>query len=235
MIIELLESKGFVEDLDFTFDGQTLTALEKTRDAEQIIHHDAIEDILGTEGDVVVPGTPAYDEVIIVQETYYPSIPSLNSLKSEIVRSKDVALLVGKYLEGKSTTDEDSLNLELFLNTGSGWRFASVNPPTISQLYDLIPSVEAEQAAQAQKQARIASGAADRAKCQNALDLIAGYNRERTLSFEQITQLQQTFAQAESLLRASRPDFAKQVITALVPDGILVTQEMKQDVLSLLE
>lgn len=235
MIKQLLEQKNFVENVDFTYIGGVLTALQRTRDVEQIIHHEEVPPVLGAEGDVIVPGIPAYDETIIVQETYTVQLPSLASLKKEAVLSKDATLLVEEYLKGKEKSEQDNVNIDLFLAGGDGWRFQSIPAPTIDELYDLIAQVEAQQATEAQKQARIASGAADRAKCQNALDLIAGYNRERTLSFEQITQLQQTFAQAESLLRSSRPDFAKQVITALVPDGVLVTQEMKQDVLSLLE
>jgi flagellar biosynthesis/type III secretory pathway protein FliH len=86
-----------------------------------------------------------------------------------------------------------------------------------------------------EKQAKIAQGRADRAKCETALDLVAGYNRDRLLSMEQITQMQQMFAQAEALLRANRPDFAAQVISAIEPDGLLITQEMKDDVLSILQ
>lgn len=234
MIKQLLESKGFVEGLDFSYTNDTLTSLQRNRDVEQIIHHEEISAILGSEGDIIEPAIPAYDEVIIVQEQYYPTLPSLDSLKLEILQTKDTSLLIAEYLKDKTISENDSLNLELFMSGGAGWRFESVQAPGISQLYSLIETVEAAQAAEALKQARIASGAADREKCQKALDLIAGYNRERTLTIEQITQLQQTFAQAESLLRASRPDFAKIVITAIVPDGILVTEEMKQDVLSLL-
>ena len=81
---------------------------------------------------------------------------------------------------------------------------------------------------------RIQLGRQDRIKCEATLDLIAGYNRERSLTIEQITQMQSMFAQAESLLRANRPDFAAQVINAIEPDGVIITQEMKDDVLSLL-
>jgi hypothetical protein len=83
-------------------------------------------------------------------------------------------------------------------------------------------------------QAKIQKGREDRRKCETVLDLIAGYNRDRQLSIEQITQMQQTFAQAESMLRASRPDFAKQIITSITPDGVLITQEMKDICLSIL-
>jgi len=234
MIKELLLEKGFVEGVDYSLSGNTLTALEKTRPVEQIIHHVAIPPILGSEGDVVVEGTPAWDEIIIVDETYTENIPSLQSLKLELIRRHDAAALVGAFLEGKQTTENDSVNVDLFLSGGPGWRFEFTPPPSIDDLYSLIPTVKAKIEAQQVKETRIARGAADRAKCQNVLDLIAGYNRERALSIPQITQMQQTFAQAESLLRASRPDFAKQAIQAIQPDGVLVTEQMKQDALDLL-
>jgi hypothetical protein len=82
--------------------------------------------------------------------------------------------------------------------------------------------------------AKIDSGKSDRLKCEAALDLVAGYNRSNALTIEQISQMQQTFAQAESLLRAGRPDFAAQVITQIEPDGVLITRDMKDNVLELL-
>jgi hypothetical protein len=235
MIIQLLQELGFTEGVDFSFENGELVALEKSRDVEQIIQHEEIPAVYGIEGDVVVEAVPAYDEVIIIQETYLAPIPSLSELKTLLIKSNDPALLIGEYLKDKQTGENDSLNIELFLNGGPGWRFENVNPPTVDELYDLIEPVKASLEVTRVKNERIARGKEDRQKCEDALDLIAGYNRERTLTIEQITQMQQTFAQAESLLRANRPDFAKQVIESIQPDGTLITSEMKADVLAILE
>jgi len=84
------------------------------------------------------------------------------------------------------------------------------------------------------KQQRIEKGRKARLTCENVMDLISGFNLDRELTIEQITTLQQTFANIESALKSGRPTFAKQMITALEPDGELVTQEMKDEALSLL-
>lgn len=234
MIIELLTQKGFVQGVDFSYENGVLTALQRTRLVDQEIDHEEIPAVLGAEGDVVEPAIPAYTEIIQVEETYFPEIPSLDSLKFEAVSKSDPTLLIGEYLQDKEVGEDDSLNVDLFLNGQGGWRFANVPAPTMDELFELIEPTTDKYARQAELNRKRELGRLDRQKCESALDVIAGYNRERTLTIEQITQMQQTFAQAETLLRASRPDFASQVITAIVPDGELITQEMKDDVLGIL-
>jgi hypothetical protein len=214
MIIELLTQKGFVQGVDYSYENGELVALEQTRMITQID-----EDT---------------QEEVQVEEAFYADLPSLASLKLEAVRKSDSALLIGEYLKDKEVSEDDSLNIELFLNGQGGWRFAQVAAPSIDELFELIAPVTQAQAQQAALANQIASGRADRAKCETALDYIAGVNRDRELTIEQITQMQQTFAQAEALLRASRPDFASMVISQIVPDSELVTQEMKDQVLAIL-
>jgi hypothetical protein len=88
--------------------------------------------------------------------------------------------------------------------------------------------------ADATRQARIAAGAAARQACQNVLDLIAGINLEQELTLEQISLMQQNFELAERALRAGRPSLAKGAIQLITPDGVIVTQEMKDEALALL-
>lgn len=115
----------------------------------------------------------------------------------------------------------------------------SFDPPQ----YQTVPSefeveiidITAEVEAEATKQAKIAAGKAAREACQRVLDLVAGYNLDRELTIEQITQMQSTFANAEASLRAGRPTYAKQFIAAIQADEVLVTQEMKDLCLELLE
>lgn len=58
----------------------------------------------------------------------------------------DYRLLISKYLQGKDVTEDDSLNVELFLEGDlSGWRFANVPAPSLEQLHALHEQVEAEQ------------------------------------------------------------------------------------------
>lgn len=91
---------------------------------------------------------------------------------------------------------------------------------------------------QYQKEQRIkeleAIGEADRKKCEKVLKVIGGFNRERVLTFEQITEMQSIFANTEKALNSGRPDFALALISAITVDGVLVTQEMKDICLELL-
>lgn len=213
MLKELLIEKGFVENLDFTLVGEELTALERTRDVE----------IVDEQGNVSIG-----------QETYLVQLPSVDALKLELVKRNDPAILIGEYLKDKNVQENDSLNVDLFLNGGPGWRFEAVLPPSISELYALIAPVSAAKSAEDTRQARIAAGAAARQACQQVLDLISGFNLEQQLTIEQITIMQQNFELAERALRAGRPTLAKGAIQAIVPDGVIVTQEMKDEALALL-
>lgn len=99
-----------------------------------------------------------------------------------------------------------------------------------SEIIDITAQVEAENA----KQSRLSAGKQAREACQATLDLIAGYNLERNLTAEQITSMQTTFGTIHQLLMASRPSSAKALIAAIEPDGVIVTQAMIDDCLSLL-
>jgi hypothetical protein len=87
-------------------------------------------------------------------------------------------------------------------------------------------------AAQAVKNSRKNAGKAARKVCEDVIDLIAGFNLERSLTTEQITQMQSTFADANALLKNNQPWGAKAAIEAITPDGTLVTQEMKDAALA---
>lgn len=125
-IIELLAQKGFIEGIDFTFDGVTLTALEKTRNVEQVIHHEATDE------------QEAWDEVIIVQETYFEQLPEVAALKRECVELSDPAILINEYLAGRQLGEDDSINIDLFLKGGNGWRSETIPAPSIDELYAAI-------------------------------------------------------------------------------------------------
>lgn len=84
------------------------------------------------------------------------------------------------------------------------------------------------------REARIAIGKQNRLACEMVLDLIGGWNSERELSVEDIFSMQTTLANADKALRVYMPKTAKQAIQAIIPDGELVTQEMKDDAILLL-
>lgn len=96
---------------------------------------------------------------------------------------------------------------------------------------EFSPDVISEEQARA---AKIEAGKKAREACQKVLDLISGYNLERELTLEQISQLQGLMQQPEMALRAGRPTMAKLLIAQVNPDGVLVTEEMQQAALDLL-
>jgi hypothetical protein len=99
-----------------------------------------------------------------------------------------------------------------------------------SEIVDITSQHNAEQS----KIARLQAGKAARQACESVMDLISGYNLERELTAEQVSQMAATFAPIIQLLQVSRPSSAKALISAIEPDGVLVTADMKQDCLSLL-
>jgi hypothetical protein len=105
-----------------------------------------------------------------------------------------------------------------------------LRPLTILETED----VSAEYAAIEAKKARMEAGKQARQKCIDALDVIAGWNLERELTPEQITEMQTTFSTILITLQANRPDSAKALINDIVVDDVLVTEEMKTEILSVL-
>ena len=97
-----------------------------------------------------------------------------------------------------------------------------------------ITDVTAETEAERVKGLRIQAGANARQTCTNVLDLISGENLEKELTLEQISDLQLLFGNIEKALQSSRPTLAKMLISAVEPDEVLITQELKDSCLELL-
>lgn len=105
----------------------------------------------------------------------------------------------------------------------------------LPQTFEIIISNITSQIADKKSfQDKIKAGKQAREKCQKALDFVAGENLQRELTLEQITTMQTLFSDSESALRAGRPDLAKMLIAAIEPDETLITSELKQSVLDIL-
>jgi hypothetical protein len=90
--------------------------------------------------------------------------------------------------------------------------------------------VQAEQQA---LQSKISLGKNSRLCCEEVKDLIAGYNLSRSLTLSEINQMLSTFAAAKQYLDNNMAQTAKAQIEAINPDGVIVTEEMKQDALNI--
>jgi hypothetical protein len=180
----------------------------------------------------------------MVEEQYTPAAPSQEQLdraelELRVADLGDIMELVGKYLEGHVATDDESINPEAFalahINdpNSSFWRM-SIAKPSLAQLEAIKADLDPVKAAAAVRKARMQEGRKAREACLNVLDLIAGFNLERELSAEQISQMASTFAQPLQALQMNRPSTAKALIQAIQADEVLVTQEMLDECLALL-
>lgn len=225
-----------IENTDYQIVNGVLSALPKTRQVEQIIQHDLVPAVYSGET-LISAEVPAYSETILVTETYYEIIPSPEAFAEMLIdvqlESADVALLVSEYLVGKDSlrdTENDNINIED--NRIHSWNFTNIPQPTRAELLALIPIVHSKKSETLRKKTLSELGAKSRLACQNCLDLIAGFNLQRALTAEQITSMQASFGNIQMALMTSRPTTAKALITALIPDEIIITTEMKDTILS---
>lgn len=87
------------------------------------------------------------------------------------------------------------------------------------------------QVIQQTKAARKELGMKARKICEEVLDVVAGWNISRELTSEQVNQMITNFAIANTHLKNFRPNSAKTAIQEIEIDGILVTQEMYDEVI----
>lgn len=98
--------------------------------------------------------------------------------------------------------------------------------------YEGPSDISAEVLAEQEYQERVLLGVRDEKCCKEVKNLIGGWNRQRSLTAEQITQMITTFSTINLMLANDRPDSAKALISAISPDGVIVTQQMKDEILS---
>lgn len=220
----VLEKLGLVEGVDFQLTETSFEMLQKSQMVE------ITPAVVDEEGNVV-------SEAVMEEQFYTPQAPSQQSLDSawEEVQldQNDIVLLIEEYLSDKSALrdpEEDSINI--VNNRIFEWRFANIPQPTNGDLVASIAPMQVKKAAKEAKEAKLQAGKMAREACIRCLDLIAGYNLEQSLTSEQITEMQTVFAPIQSALMTSRPTLAKTYITALTPDEVLVTQELKDMVLA---
>lgn len=159
-------------------------------------------------------------DLIVSNEAQFESMQLLNSWKD---RHVEMGTFQFEDIEVPAKIDQ--------------WTNEEISPAHIlskTHTFEII-DITSQEEIEAAKQAKIEAGKKAREICQSVLDLVAGYNLDRELTLEQITQMQTTFANAEAALRAGRPTYAKIFISAITADEVLVTQEMKNLCLELLE
>jgi len=90
--------------------------------------------------------SPQQEQPAPAQEEQPSPVVEQPPVPEPIVLEVDAALLVDAFIKGKEVSDEDSLNLELFLKGDiSGWRFKNIPAPSLEELKALEPQVSQKQ------------------------------------------------------------------------------------------
>lgn len=108
---------------------------------------------------------------------------------------------------------------------------------TVPSEYEvIIEDITVQVEGETRRLSLIAQGEKTALACKDAFNLIAGYNQFRALSSAQKDQMASLFSPIVQALKIyERPSVAKALVTAIEPDGILVTSEMKADMLEILK
>lgn len=238
---KVLEKLGLIENVDFALTAESFEMLPKTRQVEQTISHPEVLEVLDVDGvTVLTPYQAAYDEVILVEEQYTPTAPTQEQIeqanKEVTVEECDIALLVEEYLADKTALrdfENDSINI--VNNRIHTWDFKNIPQPTLDDLFLIVPNQKAKKEKQDRINAKLALGQITDKACNDAFMYIQGANVERELTSEQKTQMTTLFAPALQAIQVKRPGQLKAYINSITPDEVLITTEMKEDLLEILK
>lgn len=133
--------------------------------------------------------------------------------------------------QGEIVSSEDELTISSHCKVLQGYE-PKFSHKIIEVDQVLLSQKQAQEQASQQLENLINEGKKARETCNKVLDLIGGFNLQRTSS--ETDALSSNFASAKTFLMEGRPGKAKYQIQQIPVDGVLVTQEMKSLVLSLL-
>lgn len=223
---KVLEKLGLIENVDFALTAESFEMLPKTRIVE------ITPAVLDEEGNVI---TPAVTE----EQTYTPDAPSLEQLAEAnnevLVDECDIVDLISLYLKGKDDLrdlENDSMNI--VENRIYFWGFKNIPAPSIAELASLVIDYKAKKEKENRIKQKIALGEMTDNACTSVFKLIQGYNVDRKLTKEQKDQMIVLFAPALQAISVRRPLELKKYIQSITPDGILVTDDIKEDILTIL-
>jgi hypothetical protein len=226
----------------FDIDGITeLTPLIPTWNEKVIIHHPLVPAVIDVDGvTIITPEVLAYDEDVLVEEFFTLTAPTQLQLdetwKQVQLSESDISLLIGEYLKGKDLLrDPENDSINIVNGNIHSWSFKNIVQPTVDELVALIAPMNAKNTEDKRTSDLLALGKKSREACDKALDLISGHNQLTALTDIQITEMTTVFAPIVMALSVhKRPNLAKALITAIVPDEVTVTTQMKNDLLAIL-
>lgn len=241
----ILETLGYIEGVDFELTEGSFNMLSKTVNVTNIIYHEAVPAVEATydeEGNELtpyVPEVPAYEEEVVTQETVEVAPPSPELIQEtwDNIRIGDLAItdLILAYLSDKQELKTENDKMAIGKNRIISWLFENIPQPTVTELADLAQTFRETRETQARIKRLLEKGRVTDDACNTAFQLIQGYNVDRELTSAQKTEMESLFAPALQIIAAKRPGMLKAYISSIVPDGVLVTEQMKSDVLEVLK
>jgi hypothetical protein len=78
-------------------------------------------------------------------------------------------------------------------------------------------------------------GEPDDSYCKICLNVIRGYNKEKAFTTEQIIAMANSFSNIDYCLTKGMPKSSKNLITAMIPDEVIITSELKNLLLEILK
>lgn len=149
-LTKVLAKLNLQETIDYIIVGDSFEMVEQFRIVDQIISHEAVDEVLDAEGSVVSEAVEAYSETIQVQESFFSPRPTQEQLEAAnvevVLDESDIVLLISAYLEGKeSLKDPKNDSINIVDNRIFGWSFANITKPTNAELVAFVSNVKSKQ------------------------------------------------------------------------------------------
>jgi hypothetical protein len=156
-----------------------------------------------------------------------------NVIKQEVEFGNDEALNefiatlnAGNTAWGKASYERELTPKVLDQNTGEVLEEATYETVPAEFTYEVIDVTE-EVELRNRLEGLVSKGREFEEACMDCLRIVGAYNEERSLTLEQILEMGTLFANIEQVLNRRMPKTAKALVSQLTPDGVLVTQELK--------
>lgn len=188
---------------------------------------------------------PFYDRIIVNQSLVKPPLATLeqelsdykaelvaaeNARLAEIARVKDIRDRFNAIKDIRGAINKANLSV-----TNPAIELERIVKEDDQVMLGIIETKAAEFDAEVAKNEvrsqRKALGRQSRLISEEILDIVAGHSIQNNLNPAQKDQMEVDFASILQALKVNRPKKAKALILAVQPDGVLVTQEMKDEIL----
>jgi len=224
---KVLEKLGLVENVDFALTAESFSMLVKTREVE------ISPAVYDEEGNLI-------SEAVTGQEPYTPDAPTPEVIQDTwneiLVDEFQIQELIEKYLEDKALLrDPENDSINIVNNRIYSWGFANIPVPTLGDLAAITTNYRQEKIKKDRIANKILIGQITDKACNDAFTYIQGANVDRNLTSAQKTEMATLFAPALQAIQVKRPGQLKAYIASITPDEVLITTEMKEDLLEILK